>query len=235
MSNKKIFKKLYSNKINKDYNYRTILKSIERHNINMKMNTIKWVIVPLCLIMVICGVVLLNKDNNGIIYKPSGPIISYEGNYEIYINSVECNKGLEKFDADVKTTNYVSIPYFKYITLLDYPDDFDNTEIWKVVWVKKDKNSKDYDILNHYERLAVNTKNNRKINISFSEEHKPLRDYYFGEEGSKTSRINDFELIIYKYENSYMTAFTYKGVNYDIETSHITEQELIDFLISLIR
>jgi len=235
MSNKKIFKKLYSEKINKDYNYKIILKNIERDNINMKKNIIKWAIVPVCLIMIICGVVLLNKDNNGIIYKPSGPIISDEGNYEIYINSVEGNRGIEKFDADVKTTNYVSIPYFEYITLLDYPDDFDNTEIWKAVWVKKDKNSIDYDILNHYERFAVNTTSNRKINISFSEEHKPLRDYYFSEEGSKTSIINDFELIIYKYENSYMTAFTYKGVNYDIETTDITEKELIDFLISLIR
>ena len=80
MSNKKIFKKLYSNKINKDYNYKIILKSIEKNNINMKKNIIKWAI-PVCLIIVICCIVLLNKNNNGIIYKPSGPIISDKENY----------------------------------------------------------------------------------------------------------------------------------------------------------
>lgn len=234
MSNKKIFKKLYSKKINKGDNYKTILKSIERDNIKMKKDIIKWISVPACLIIVICGVVFLNKDDN-IIYKPSDPIISGEKKYEIYINSVESNKGLAKFDADVKIENGVSIPYFEFMSLWDFPDDFDNTEIWKTVWVKKDKNSKDYDILNHYERLAVNTKNNRKINISFSDEYEPLRDYFFGDEGSKVSKINGFELTIYKYENSYMTTFKYNDINFDIETTDITEQEFIDLLVSIIK
>lgn len=234
MSNKKIFKRLYSKKINKGDNYKTILKSIERDNIKMKKDMIKWISVPACLIIVICGVVFLNKDDN-IIYKPSDPIISGEKNYEIYINSVESNKSLAKFDADIQTTNYYMIPYFEFLSNLDIPDDFGNKENYKAIYVKKDKNSKDYDILNHYELWCENNSNNRRIMIAFSDKYEPLRDYFFGDEGSKVSRINDFELTIYKYENSYMTTFTYNDINFDIETNDITEQEFIDLLVSIIK
>lgn len=235
MSNKKIFKKLYSEKINKDDNYKMILKSIERNNIKMKKNIVKWISVPACLIIVICGVVFLNKDNNDIIYKPSDPIISGEKNYEIYINSIESNKGLAKFDADIQMTNYYMIPYFKFLSNLDIPDDFDNKEDFKAIYVKKDKNSKEYDVLNHYELWCRNTANNRRIMIAFSNEYEPLRDYFFGDESSKVSKINDFELTIYRYENSYMTTFKYNDINFDIETTDITEQEFIDLLVSIIK
>ena len=100
----------------------------------------------------------------------NGTIISGETNSEININLIEGNKGLTRFDADVTIINDVFMPYFESLSRLDYPDDFDSTEIYRAVWVKKDKTSKDYDILNHYERWAVNTSNNRSIMIAFSEE-----------------------------------------------------------------
>lgn len=235
MSNKKIFKKLYSEKINKDDNYKMILKSIERNNIKMKKNIVKWISVPACLIVVICGVVFLNKNNDDIIYKPSDPIISGEKKYEIYINSIESNKGLARIDADIQMTNYYMIPYFEFLSNLDIPDDFDNKEDYKAIYVKKDRNSKDYDVLNNYELWCENTANNRRIMIAFSNEYEPLRDYFFGDEGSKVSKINDFELTIYRYENSYMTTFKYNDINFDIETTDITEQEFIDLLVSIIK
>ena len=71
--------------------------------------------------------------------------------------------------------------------------------------------------------------------IAFSNEYEPLRDYFFGDEGSKVSKINDFELTIYRYENSYMTTFKYNDINFDIETTDITEQEFIDLLVSIIK
>lgn len=232
MSNKKIFKKLYSNKINKDYNYKTILKSIERNNVNVKKNIIKWAIVPVCLIMVICGVVLLNKDNNGIIYKPSGPIISDEDNYEIYINNANSLAILD-IDAKLENVNDIFIPYFDFLSNLDIPKDFDNL-IMKALYVKSDVNKEEYDILNSYNFTYLNTKNNRKIIVAFSKDYKPLRDYYFKDK-TKTSIINNTEVIIIKYKYGYNATFTYNDINYDIETTDITEKEFIDFLTSLIR
>ena len=232
MSNKKIFKELYSNKINKDYNYKIILKSIERDNIKMKKNIIKWAIIPVCLIIVVCGVVLLNKDNSGIIYKPSGPIISDEGNYEIYINNSN-SLGVLDIDAKLENVNDICIPYFDFLSNLDMPKDFDNL-IMKAVYVKSDVNKEEYDILNSYNFTYLNTKNDRKIIISFSKDYIPIRDYYFKDK-TKTSIINNTEVIIIKYNYGYNATFTYNDINFDVETTDITEQEFIDFLISLIR
>lgn len=231
MSNKKIFKKLYSNKINKDYNYKIILKSIEKDNINMKKNIIKWAI-PVCLIIVICGIVLLNKNNNGIIYKPSGPNISDKGNYEIYINKAN-SLGILDIDAKLENVNDIFIPYFDFLSNLDIPKDFDNL-IMKALYVKSDVNKEEYDIINSYNFTYLNTKNNRKIIVAFSKDYIPLRDYYFKDK-TKASIINNTEVIIIKYKYGYNATFTYKDINYDIETTDITEKEFIDFLTSLIR
>ena len=60
-----------------------------------------------------------------------------------------------------------------------------------------------------------------------------MRDYFF--EKGKTSRINGFNLIIYQYEKSYITRFTYDDLNIDIETNNITQDELIALLESIIK
>lgn len=235
MSNKKMFKDLYSKKINKDTNYQKILEYAERNSMKNNNKIVKWAFVPVVIINIICGVLILNKNNTDKILSPSDPIINKEKNYEIYINTIDSEFGLGKFDADIQITNYYMIPYFEFLSNLDIPDDFDNKENYKAIYVKKDKNSKDYDVLNHYELWCENTTNNRKIKISFSDKYEPLRDYFFDDEGSKLSKINDIEMIIYKHEDSYMTTFKYNDINFDIETSKITETELIDLLISIIK
>ena len=80
-----------------------------------------------------------------------------------------------------------------------------------------------------------NTDKGREIIVSFSKENKPIRDYYFSEEGSKISKIDNFELKIFKFNELYFTEFNYKGINFDIETTNITEQELTDLLLSIIK
>ena len=54
-------------------------------------------------------------------------------------------------------------------------------------------------------------------------------------EGSKTTTINGVELKIYKYEDIYFTEFKFNDYYFDIETSKITEQELSDFLLSIMK
>lgn len=43
------------------------------------------------------------------------------------------------------------------------------------------------------------------------------------------------ELKIFKYNELYFTEFKYKDINFDIETTNITEQELTDLLLSIIK
>ena len=46
---------------------------------------------------------------------------------------------------------------------------------------------------------------------------------------------NGVELKIYKYEDIYFTEFKFNDYYFDIETSKITEQELSDFLLSIMK
>lgn len=236
MSNKKTFKKLYSKKINKNCNYETIIDYIERNNMKRKNNLSILTLVPTCLIAIVCAFLVFDKNDNNITLKPNNSMTNGGKNHQFSINNIETSKnGVTKFDADIKIANYYMIPYFDFLSNLNIPNDFDNKEDFRAIYVKSNKYSDNYDVLNNYELWLRNTTNNRKIIIAFSNEHEPLRDYFFNDKGGKISKINDFELKIYKYENSYMTTFTYNNINFDIETNDISEQEFIDLLISIIK
>ena len=190
---------------------------------------------PILAVAVIAGIVFMAKP------KTETPIVSdYKNTYtmeseekvNLNINKID-NVMMADMDADVKILNGVMIPYFEYMTRLSIPDDFDNKEDYKAIWVKSNRDVNEYDILNNYEFTYRNTTNSRRIIIAFSEEHKPLRDYYI-KGGEKTTTIGNTELIISQYKDMFLTTFTHNGVNYDIETRDITEDELLELLKSII-
>ena len=99
---------------------------------------------------------------------------------------------------------------------------------------RSDKNSKVYDKLVQYQFHYFNEDNTRNITVAFSDTNKPVRDYRLPDSG-KISTIHGVTLKLYQYKDIYMTEFQYKGYNFDIETSGITEKEFIKFLESLIK
>ncbi len=117
--------------------------------------------------------------------------------------------------------------------LLDFwvPETIDKKEVYGV-YPKTDnqEDDKPYSYILEYSNNL-----NQSIRISFSKDNKPVRDYYFDDNGSKISNINGVELKIYKYEEIYMTEFRYKNINYDIETSNIKVEELSLLLQSIIK
>ena len=96
----------------------------------------------------------------------------------------------------------------------------------------KDSNDK-YNKLNNY--LVSAYTENKSINIAFSKDSEPLRDYFFDDNGDKYVTINGENIKIYSYENSYMTVFSYNGVNFDIETSNIDINEFVNILKVIIK
>lgn len=233
MSNNKNIKKMFEREFDIEIMKQQILDEERKRKMNFK-NVFKWSVVPICLVAVICGVLIFNsnKELKPNIYKPN---IETKDNVDMYINDVsKMTQGALKIDAVVKIINDVNIPYFEDLANIVIPNDFDNDQKY-AIYVKPDKDSKEYDTLQSYEFNYCNTKNDRSISISFSKENKPIRDYHFSEEGSKVSKINNMELKIFKYEEIYFTEFSYKGINFDIETSNITEQELTNLLLSIIR
>lgn len=236
MTNKEKLKRAIEQDINpKDY-YKEIIKKIEKEDkVKKEKNLLKWSFVPICLVAIISGVLLINDYNKQLksdIYKPN---IETKDNINLYINDIsKMTQGMLRLDADIKTTSIDSFPYFKEITDIKIPSDFSEQESYEI-YIKPDRDSKDYNILQSYEINYSNEKNDRNIKISFSKENKPIRDYHFSEEGSRMSNINNLELKIFKYNELYFTEFNYKGINFDIETSNITEQELTDLLVSIIK
>lgn len=237
MTNKEKLKRAIEQDINsKDY-YKEIIKKIEKDDkMKKEKNLWKWSFVPICLVAIIGGVLLVNNNNKELktnIYKPN---IETKDNVNLYINDVSkmVQDDADVQNADIKITNIENISYFKEIADIKVPSDFDNQETYGI-YVKHDRDSNDYNILQSYVINYSNKKNDRNIRISFSKENKPVRDYYFSEEGSRMSSINNFELKIFKYNKLYFTEFNYKDINFDIETSNITEQELTNLLLSILK
>ena len=96
----------------------------------------------------------------------------------------------------------------------------------------KDSNDK-YNKLNNY-LVSTYTENN-SIKIAFSKDCEPLRDYFFDDNGEKYTTINGEDIKIYNYGNSYMTVFSYNGVNFDIETSNMDINEFVNILKLIIK
>ena len=143
--------------------------------------------------------------------------------------------GTYKIDANVKvvTNNDVNFPLPYKDGMLNIPKDLDKTYKY-IFYFKENKESKEYNILGNYE-IVYSNDNDRSINVKYSKDYKPVRDYYFSDEGSKVTEINGIKLKIYQFENIYFTEFEFNGYQFDIETSKINEQELSNLLFSILK
>ena len=101
------------------------------------------------------------------------------------------------------------------------------------VFTRESVESKEYNILNNYSVVTFNDASS--IEVSFSKNNKPLRDYFFEDNGKSYSSINGEKIKIYSYGKSYMTTFNYKGINFDIESSNISESDFLELLSLIIK
>jgi len=97
MSNKKIFKNLYSNKINKDNNYNQILNKIH----NQKTKSYKQVLIPITSISLIIFLILININESNL--KNSEYIENYNSN--LYSNDTIINQNTNKNESYTSTDN----------------------------------------------------------------------------------------------------------------------------------
>lgn len=252
MSNKKVFKKLYSKYFNKEKNYSEILDAINGDNEGTSKYA-KWAFVSGCLVVaLICGVLLFQDSNNFAFFSRGDKNTSFSLEPEVETNYSNTNKSDENksvvlninqvskaidfslSDADIKlVSNYYCIPYYEELSNLVIPKDFNDKEYINAIFTKSNRDSKEYDYLMQYEKIYKTNDNQRNIVINFSDKNKPMRDYEFSD--GTPSTINGFDMVIYKYENLYMTEFKYKNLYIDIETSNITEKELVALLQSIIK
>ena len=238
MSNKENLKKAMERDFNKDKIYHEIVKKMER-GANMN-KVLKYSLVPICFIAVICGIIIFNNNSKELQSKPTIDKLTLkenENNNEIYVNNFDKASGALKIDADVKPVSLSELPSkFNYISSLDIPKDLKQTEMYSLYFSddgKEIKNRK-YDILHDYVIWYENEEDQRKIKIAFSEIDKPVRDYQLGE-SEKMSKINNVDVEISKYKDLYLVTFKYNDLFFDVETNQITIEELVDVLESIIK
>ena len=255
MSNEELFKKIFEEKFNKEEIKKEIISKefVKENNKKIKLIPIlKLALAPICLTIIISSFMVFGGK------KVSKPDIIFEENNsaQIYVNKIKENS-LARLDCDIKTISKTeklddnnnnntanSIQQFEVLKNLKVPEDFNKIE-YNLIYVSNNENNKTdnvedarekkYDILNNYSYIYYNEKNERSINISFSNNNEPVRDYFFTEENSKISKINNIELKIYNYEKIYFTEFIYNDYYFDIETRNITQEELITLLASIIQ
>lgn len=239
MSNKKIFKKLYSNKINKDDNYKIILSSIENNSV--KYGIWKKVLVPVCSLIIICVLVLININERKESFKSNEQIDDTNRNYNIYINNNNNTNSSSSYSSndvyDIDYSKKVEIDYeklmesskYSFLIDLEIPDDLNDRQ-YKEVYVKENENS-GYNLLKNYEFLYQY--DNRKIMISFSDNYEVLKNESY-EDNIKISKIDDTEVVIYQDGKLYIATFIYNNISFTIKTNNIKKEELINLLISII-
>lgn len=225
---------------NKERNYNTILFEGERVSY-MEKNKIKNILATACLIIVaIVGVLGLNNIKNSEedlkIGKENeittiGKDKREKLNIELNINKID-DIGSMRLDADVQAIKMDELPEkFNFIQNVKVPKEYKFEDSYNI-FVKSNIDIKKYDKLHDY--IFVYQKDElNDIQIAFSEEGEPLRDYYLGEM-KKKSKIGDVEIIISKYKEMYNATFKKNNIFFDIETNGVTENELVDLLISII-
>ena len=150
---------------------------------------------------------------------------------ELNINKIK-DMSMTSLDADVKTIELENLPEeFTFIENLQIPEEY-NFENGYTVYTRENTDTAEYNILHDYV-LNYRKDDLNDIKIAFSEIEAPIRDYFIGD-GDKISKIGNVELKVSQWENMYIVTFEYNDIYFDIETTGITENELVDLLKSII-
>ncbi len=238
MTNQEKIKKIINNEFDSQNNYNKIIKKIEGDKMKNSKKLWRCSLIPICFVVVLSGLIFMNfKKNNKNLSSPDIPSLDVENNLKLNINNIDRISAL-LFDADIKemSTNGINIPWPNILKDgIMIPKDLDKYKGY-AIYTRKDKTG-EYDILNCYvyDYFKENDNNYRNIRIAFSDTNKPIRDYRFSDENSQETVINNTQLTIFKYKTIYFTEFNYKGYNFDIETNNISEQELLDLILSIIK
>lgn len=237
MTNKEKLKKVIDNDFNKEKNYLSILERKEGEKSMNKM--LKYALVPTLAIIMIVGCVFVVQNNSETLLK-NEPATKQDDNKKdkIMINSKSNSdmSGSVKFDGKIDATSeeakYEYIINKFNLKNIVIPDKYKLNDSY-TLYIRENRETKNYNILHDYV-LYYKSNDDYYINISISEIGSPIRDYHFDTTGDKESIINGTKLNIAKYGNSYIATFTKDNVNFDIETSGVSEDELINLLKSII-
>lgn len=234
MGNKENLKKMYDNYSNKEKNYQIIIERIEERKKMNKLYKYAYVF-TLLLALVIGGAFMFQISSSNLLNQKTNInhkktvedkiVINSKNNSDVFTGSV-------KLDAKIENININDITNKFNLKNIVIPNTYKYGNSY-VLYIRGDREIKYYNILHDYV-INYEKSDGYNIIIAISEVSSPIRDYHFDNTNDKESVINQTKLFITKYSNSYIVTFTKDDAYYDIETTGINEEELIDLLKSVI-
>ena len=203
-----IINKSFNKHINKDENLKIIKERMNKRN----MKYLKYSLIPICLLLVISLYLITNNNEPDI----------FDDTKEIYINELD-NMNLTSLDSNIRVENNYMVETYDELLNIVIPDDL-NKMNGSAIFLSD-------GTLNNY--IVEYFNGDRRITIAYSESNTPIRDYFIDD--GKSSIIKNTNLVISKYNTIYIVTFKYNDIYFDIETSNIEENELIDLLESIIK
>ncbi len=248
MTNRENMKKVIKNDFDKANNYKKIVEGMNEKRIRFNY---KYATISITVIIIFILIIGISTKNNKVkqfekfggddwsdgINTTTSSNTNHIDTSDSDSSSIEINEinDIIKNRGNTKIVNNVNIPYLEILTNLEIPNDFDNKEDYRAVYIKNDtKSLKEDYILNNYEFHYKNTKNEREIVASFSKDFTPISNYNFGVK-NKSSLVNGINVLLYKYEKTYIAKFQYMKYNFLVEGKNITQEEFMNFVSSIIK
>ena len=230
MNNGDKLNKVITNDFDINNNYTSIRKKMERGN---KMNKIfKYSLLPMAIVITMASVFLLNKKNNTSNILDS----NVKNNDVIIVNSIDNNFDNAMLDIDGRSEDIITDDLYKIYPLLKdivVPNDYNINEIIKCYLFNEDTGK--YDKLYGY-NIIYSGGNNKYIDIFILiDTTKRLRCFSINTDEMKSSIVNGNSIKIMGEDKNYYAIFSYNNINFDIETTGISEEEFIQLLKSIVK
>ena len=184
------------------------------------MNKIKFLVMAVlvvfsAILMTACGEKTTSNSKDNTISKANDVIINdidVMANAKILADSKVIDK--EELPAEIK--------YIAYIKVANL-----NLDMISQVYTKSDSSKEEFDVLHDYNFLFLNEENSAKISLCM--DGTPLRDYFFQSE-EVVSNYNGIFTMFYKFKNKYIARFEKNGISFDIETSGVSEEDMLSLV-----
>ena len=230
MTNRDKLNKVITNDFDINNNYTSIRKKMERGN---KMNKIfKYSLVPIAIVIAMTSVFLFNKKNSTNNVLDS----NVKNNDVIIVNSIDNNSDNAKLDIDGRSEDITTDDLYKIYPLLKdivVPNDYNINGIIKCYLFNDDTGK--YDKLYGY-NIIYSGGNNKYIDIFILiDTTKRLRCFSIDTDEMRSSIINGNSIKIMGEDKNYYAIFSYNNINFDIETTGISEGEFIQLIKSIVK
>ena len=168
--------------------------------------------------LAICSFVFL-----AVIINPSAVFIDTPSTSEIYVNPMN---RIGIIDLNIKLENASDL---QYPFINELKKDYQLLDTKSVYNIDNPLNNKcGYGEFNSYRLYFDN------FTVSFSETNQPASDYSMSKERPRYSQINEVDVAIYEYENTYYAIFEYNHIFFEIEST-MTIEELVGVLNTIIK